>query len=55
MQLLQPERLFPPGVELALHGHMHLFEAIGFASPRPATRVMRSVALPQAAKAVAND
>jgi hypothetical protein len=37
---LQPERLFPAGVELVLHGHVHLFEAISFSSNHPATLVM---------------
>ncbi|SPE27216.1 conserved exported hypothetical protein [Burkholderiales bacterium] len=32
-------RYFPAGVELALHGHVHLFEAISFSSPQPATIV----------------
>ena len=35
-----PERLFPAGVELAMHGHVHLFQAISFASKHPATLVM---------------
>ena len=35
----QPQRLFPPGVDAALHGHVHLFQAISFASDHPATFV----------------
>jgi len=30
---------FPPGVDFAIHGHVHLFQAIDFASPHPATLV----------------
>lgn len=40
MRTLHPERLFAPGVELAMHGHVHLFEAIGFASDHPTTLVL---------------
>ena len=32
-------RYFPDSVELALHGHIHDFQAIGFASGQPATLV----------------
>jgi len=32
-------RYFPDGIELALHGHVHTFEAIGFRSGHPATLV----------------
>jgi Calcineurin-like phosphoesterase len=32
-------RYFPESVELALHGHIHDFQAIGFASGQPATLV----------------
>lgn len=35
----QPGRLLPPGVDAALHGHVHLFEAISFSSDHPATFV----------------
>ena len=28
---------YPPGIQVALHGHTHLFEAISFASDHPAT------------------
>lgn len=31
--------VFPPGVEAALHGHVHIFQAIDFASDDPATIV----------------
>ena len=37
---LYPERLFPEGVNLAMHGHVHLFEAISFKSAHPATLVL---------------
>ena len=40
MRTLHPGRLFPPGVELALHGHVHLFESLNFASEHPATIVL---------------
>jgi hypothetical protein len=40
MRTLHPQRLFPDSVELALHGHVHLFEAIGFASDHPTTLVL---------------
>ncbi len=36
---LEPARLFPAGVELALHGHVHLFQAVSFSSQHPATIV----------------
>jgi hypothetical protein len=36
----QPGRLFPAGVEVTLHGHLHLHEALGFASDHPATLVV---------------
>jgi hypothetical protein len=31
MQNVYPDTLFPPGINMALHGHTHLFEAIDFA------------------------
>jgi hypothetical protein len=31
---------FPPGVALALHGHIHDFQALGFAGSQPATLVV---------------
>lgn len=36
----QPQRLYPAGVDLVLNGHVHLFEALGFASAHPATFVL---------------
>jgi hypothetical protein len=30
---------FPPGTQLALHGHVHLFQALGFGDGHPATLV----------------
>lgn len=33
-------RLFPPGVQAALHGHLHIHQALGFASNQPATLVI---------------
>ena len=35
-----PERLFPPGVTLALHGHIHMFESLSFKSNHPASLVL---------------
>jgi hypothetical protein len=35
-----PERLFPDGVSVAMHGHVHLFEAISFKSKHPVSLVM---------------
>ena len=35
-----PERLFPQGVDVAMHGHVHLFEAIGFQSAHPVSLVL---------------
>jgi hypothetical protein len=32
-------RYFPPGVDMAMHGHVHTFEAIDFRSDHPATLV----------------
>jgi hypothetical protein len=37
MKTLNATAYYPPGIQLALHGHTHLFEAIGFASDHPAT------------------
>ncbi len=37
---LNPERLFPDGVSVAMHGHVHLFEAISFKSAHPTSLVM---------------
>ncbi|TRZ66483.1 MAG: hypothetical protein D4S02_06825 [Rhodocyclaceae bacterium] len=39
MSNLHPERLFAPGINLTLHGHVHLFEAISFKSDHPAVFV----------------
>lgn len=35
MQTVQPTRLFPPGVDAALHGHTHTFEALSFKNDYP--------------------
>ncbi len=37
---LYPRRLFPPGVSVALHGHVHLFESISFKSDHPLSLVL---------------
>ena len=37
MKSLHPFAYYPAGVTLALHGHVHLFEAISFSSNHPAT------------------
>ena len=37
---LYPERLFPSGVSVAMHGHVHLFEAISFKSAHPLSLVL---------------
>jgi len=37
---LYPERLFPAGVSLALHGHVHLFESISFKGNQPASLIL---------------
>jgi hypothetical protein len=39
MQSINGDAFFPPGITAALHGHVHLFEAIDFASHHPATIV----------------
>ncbi len=36
---LQPKRYLPPGVDFAIHGHIHLLEEINFSSDHPATLV----------------
>jgi hypothetical protein len=36
LQAAYPETLFPAGIELVINGHVHLFEALGFASAHPA-------------------
>jgi hypothetical protein len=40
MALRHPQRLYPRNVDLAMHGHVHLFEALSFASDHPATLVL---------------
>jgi hypothetical protein len=35
-----PERLFPAGVTVAMHGHVHLFEALSFKSNHPVSLVL---------------
>jgi Calcineurin-like phosphoesterase len=37
---LYPQSLFPAGVSVAMHGHVHLFEAISFKSSHPSSLVM---------------
>ena len=37
---LYPQRLFPDGVTVAMHGHVHLFESISFKSAHPVSLVM---------------
>lgn len=37
MKTLHPEAYYPASVKLAMHGHVHLFEAINFSSNHPAT------------------
>jgi len=37
---LEPDRLFPTGVTVAMHGHVHLFEALSFKSDHPVSLVM---------------
>lgn len=39
LKSLHPLTYYPPTVKLALHGHVHLFEAINFSSNHPATIV----------------
>lgn len=39
MTSLYPQAYYPPGVQVALHGHVHDFQAINFASGHPATIV----------------
>jgi hypothetical protein len=39
LQSLFGSAYFPPGVQATLHGHVHLFQAISFASQHPATLV----------------
>lgn len=39
MTNLNAQAYYPPGIQLALHGHVHDFQAINFASAHPATIV----------------
>lgn len=39
MGSLHPGRLFAPHIDLAIHGHVHLFETLSFASDHPAALV----------------
>jgi hypothetical protein len=39
MHSLNGDAYFPAGIGAALHGHVHLFEAISFSSPHPPTIV----------------
>jgi hypothetical protein len=40
LQEATPGRLFPPGVQATLHGHLHIHQALGFASNQPASLVI---------------
>lgn len=40
LQDASPGRLFPPGVQASLHGHVHMHQALGFASNHPVTLVV---------------
>jgi hypothetical protein len=40
MAATEPGRLYAKGIELVLNGHVHLFEALGFASGHPAALVL---------------
>lgn len=40
LQDATPGRLFPPGVQATLHGHIHMHQALGFASNHPVTLVI---------------
>jgi hypothetical protein len=35
-----PQRLFPDGISLALHGHVHVFESLSFKGAQPASLVL---------------
>lgn len=39
MATLHGQRLFADGIDLAMHGHVHQFQALGFSSNQPATLV----------------
>ncbi len=38
-KVLQPVRYYPPGIDFAIHGHIHLLEAINYRSDHPAAMV----------------
>ncbi|KQW44918.1 MULTISPECIES: metallophosphoesterase [unclassified Roseateles] len=40
LQDATPGRLFPPGVQATLHGHLHIHQVLGFASNQPASLVI---------------
>jgi hypothetical protein len=40
MRDLHPRRLFGPGIDIALHGHVHLFEMLSFDNGLPAALVL---------------
>lgn len=40
LQDAAPGRLFPPGVQATLHGHLHIHQVLGFASNQPASLVI---------------
>jgi hypothetical protein len=40
LQDASPGRLYPPGVQATLHGHLHIHQALGFASNQPASLVI---------------
>ena len=37
---LYPQRLFPDGVDVAMHGHLHYFEAMSFKTAHPASLIL---------------
>ena len=36
----RPQRLFAPQIDVAMHGHIHVFEALAFKSARPTSLVL---------------
>lgn len=40
LQDATPGRLYPPGVQATLHGHLHIHEVLGFATNQPASLVI---------------
>ena len=40
LQDATPGRLFPPGVQATLHGHLHIHQLLGFATNQPASLVI---------------